>query len=195
MSKSLEDRAIDIKGKKYVQVADRIIYFNETYPNGCIKTKLLSELNADRVIMRAEVFPDMVTDFKRSYIAHSQALWGDGFINKTSAIENCETSAVGRALALMGIGVIDSVASVDEIEKAHIAEEQSRQTTNPRAIDEIKLLMIDKGITEPDDQKRLFKILSNGQALNTSGIARIKKEVTMAMPDTLQEVLNNETTN
>lgn len=195
MSKSLEDRAIDIKGKKYVQVADRIIYFNENYPNGCIKTKILSELGADRVVIKASVYPDFVADYKRSFVAHSQALWGDGFINKTSAIENCETSAVGRALALMGIGVIDSVASVDEIEKAHIAEEQSKQTTNPRAIDEIKLLMIDKGITEPDDQKRLFKILSNGQALNTSGIARIKKEVTMAMPDTLQEVLNNETTN
>ena len=193
MNKSLEDRAIDIKGKKYVQVADRIIYFNETYPDGCIATKILSELDADRVVIRATVCPDMAQE--RTFTAHSQALWGDGFINKTSAIENCETSAVGRALALMGIGVIDSVASVDEIEKAHIAEEQSKQTTNPRAIDEIKLLMIDKGITEPDDQKRLFKILSNGQALNTSGIARIKKEVTMAMPDTLQEVLNNETTN
>lgn len=193
--KSLRDRAIDIKGKKYVQVADRIIYFNETYQNGSIETEIISPVDADRVVIKATITINKEGQPDRRFAAHSQALWGDGFINKTSAIENCETSAVGRALALMGIGVIDSVASVDEIEKAHIAEEQSKQTTNPRAIDEIKLLMIDKGITEPDDQKRLFKILSNGQALNTSGIARIKKEVTMAMPDTLQEVLNNETTN
>lgn len=77
----------------------------------------------------------------------------------------------------------------------HREEEQSRQHTNPRAIDDIKVMLVDKGITEPDDQKRLIKILSGGQPLNTSGIARIKKEITLAMPDTLQEVLNNETTN
>lgn len=36
--KQLVDKAIDIKGKKYVLVSDRIIYFNETYPNGSIVT-------------------------------------------------------------------------------------------------------------------------------------------------------------
>jgi transcriptional regulator NrdR family protein len=40
-------------------------------------------------------------------------------VNKTAALENAETSAVGRALAMMGIGVIESIASVDEINKAH----------------------------------------------------------------------------
>ena len=36
--KSLKDKAIDIKGKKYVLVSDRVLYFNENYPNGCIQT-------------------------------------------------------------------------------------------------------------------------------------------------------------
>ena len=36
--KSLKNRAIDIKGKKYVLVSDRVLYFNENYPNGSIQT-------------------------------------------------------------------------------------------------------------------------------------------------------------
>ena len=39
-------------------------------------------------------------------------------MNKTAALENCETSAVGRALGFMGIGVIESIASADEVNKA-----------------------------------------------------------------------------
>jgi hypothetical protein len=41
--KQLTNKAIDIKGKKYVLVSDRVLYFNETYPNGSITTERLSE--------------------------------------------------------------------------------------------------------------------------------------------------------
>lgn len=110
--KSLKTKAIDIKGKQYVLVSDRILYFNEHY-TGSITTELLSQPSDELVVIKATVMVD-----GRSFTGHSQAKWGDGYINKTSALENCETSAVGRALAMMGIGVIDSVASVDEINKA-----------------------------------------------------------------------------
>lgn len=116
-NKSLEGKAIDIKNKKYVLVSDRVIYFNEQYPNGSITTELISDPTADRVIVKATVLPD-IDKPERKFSDYSQALWGDGFINKASAIENCSTSAVGRALSYMGIGVIDSIASVDEINKA-----------------------------------------------------------------------------
>ena len=118
--KSLQNKAIDIKGKAYVLVSDRIIYFNETYPNGCIITEILSEPNDPIIFVRATVRP--TDDKNRYFTGHSQAKWGDGFINKTSALENAETSAVGRALAMMGIGVIDSIASVDEINKANTSK-------------------------------------------------------------------------
>lgn len=115
VDKQLKNKAIDIKGKKYVLVSDRVIYFNEQYPNGCIQTSKTED--GERIEFKAIVIPD-VDKPARFFTGHSQATWGDGYINKTSATENAETSAVGRALALMGIGVIDSIASVDEINKA-----------------------------------------------------------------------------
>jgi hypothetical protein len=124
----LRDKAIDIKGKQYVQVSHRIIYFNETYPEGSIVTEMISGPDAQTVIIKATVWPDR----HRQFTGYSQATWGDGYINKTSALENAETSAVGRALAFMGIGVIDSIASVDEVNKANNkAASTSGQTTRP----------------------------------------------------------------
>lgn len=113
--KSLKEKAISIKGKKYVLVSDRVSFFNDEYPNGSIQTQKLD--NTERVEIIAKVIPD-VSNPERFFTGHSQAVWGEGYINTTSALENAETSAVGRALALMGIGVIDSIASVDEIKKA-----------------------------------------------------------------------------
>jgi|14_taG_2_1085336.scaffolds.fasta_scaffold10129_4 hypothetical protein len=117
MDKQLKDKAVNIKGKAYVQVSDRVLYFNDTYPNGHIITNLVSEPQDARVVIKATVVPD-AKNSDRFFTGYGQELVGDGFINKTSALENCETSAVGRALAMMGIGVIESIASVDEINKA-----------------------------------------------------------------------------
>lgn len=184
--KSLQDRAIDIKGKKYVQVADRILYFNETYEEGFIKTTLISSPEAERVIIKAEVVPDWSAP-KRRFVAHSQALWGDGYINKTSAIENCETSAVGRALGLMGIGVIDSVASVDEINKAETTAKQ--QELAPTFVKEIGDILDGKGITEAEDKQKLVRVLAGNTPLNTSALARIKKEILGSEADTLKNII------
>jgi len=129
MDKSLQEKAVSIKGKSYVLVSDRVLYFNETYPEGSITTELLSAPDAQRVVVKATVSlpigrtPDdenrvYLGVAMRTFTGHSQAVIGEGMVNKTAALENAETSAVGRALAMMGIGVIESIASADEIKKA-----------------------------------------------------------------------------
>lgn len=115
MEKNLKEKAINIQGKKYVLVSDRIIYFNENFPEGCIIADI--KIEDTKVYAIAKVYPEGLEG--RYFTGHSQEIEGSSFINKTSAIENAETSAVGRALAMMGIGVIDSIASVDEIHKAN----------------------------------------------------------------------------
>lgn len=115
MSKDLKEKAINIKGKEYVLVSDRVIYFNENYENGAIEPSY--DLIGDTYHFKAVVTPDVEKPLRR-FVGHSQATIGDGMVNKTAAMENAETSAVGRALAMMGIGVIESIASADEINKA-----------------------------------------------------------------------------
>ena len=114
--KSLKAKAVDIKGKEYILVRDRVLYFNEQYANGYITTELLSQPLDGTIVIKALVYPDVGSG--KCFTGHAQEVIGDGYINKTSAMENAETSAVGRALAMMGIGVLDSIASVDEINKA-----------------------------------------------------------------------------
>ncbi len=119
---NLKDKAIDIKGKQYVLVSDRVIYFNENYPKGCIITELISPIESKYIVMKAMIYPDGMACQEnketRCFTGYSQAIIGEGYINKTSALENAETSAVGRALGMMGIGVLESIASADEMNKA-----------------------------------------------------------------------------
>lgn len=135
MTKSLKEKAITIKGKEYVLVSDRVIYFNENYKNGCIQTKLLTPPEAETVVVKAMVMPDSEKP-DRFFTGYSQARWGEGYINKSAALENAETSAVGRALAFMGIGVIDSIASVDELKKVKVTPAKIIEAENDIGSDE-----------------------------------------------------------
>jgi hypothetical protein len=122
----LKDKAIKVQGKDYILVKDRVLAFNELYPDGAIHTVLLSDPKDTQVVIKAIVTPDIKTP-ERTFIGHSQAVVGQGVVNKTAALENAETSAVGRALAFMGIGVIESIASADEMIKA------TDKSPNPQA--------------------------------------------------------------
>lgn len=113
--KQLKNKAVSIKGKAYVMVSDRVVYFNDEFKNGGIETSY--DLLGETYHFKATVTPDFSTP-ERKFTGHSQATIGDGMVNKTAAMENAETSAVGRALAMMGIGVIESIASADEMNKA-----------------------------------------------------------------------------
>lgn len=108
---------INIKGKQYVLVKDRILAFNELYPNGSITTELISPIDSKTVVIKATVIPD-VKNPTRCFSDYSQAVIGQGTVNTTAAMENASTSACGRALAYLGIGVIESIASADEVIKA-----------------------------------------------------------------------------
>ena len=108
---------IDIKGKEYVMVKDRVLFFNDTYTKGMIQPDMISGPTDTTRTFKAIVTPDISTP-SRYFTGHASERVGAGMINETSATENAETSAVGRALAMMGIGVTDSIASGDEVHKA-----------------------------------------------------------------------------
>ena len=120
-------KKIQIHGKDYVMVKDRIIFFNENFPNGSISTELKATENS--FIFKAKVTPD-VENPSRFFNGHAEEIIGSSQINKTSALENCETSAIGRALGCMGIGVEESFASGDEV--ANAVYQQGGETIKTR---------------------------------------------------------------
>ena len=107
-------------------------FFNETYPNGSITTELISSPDSNMVVIKASVVPDVERP-ERRFTGYSQARWDDksSMVNASAAMENAETSAVGRALAMMGIGIIDSVASADEMRKAEAIVSIAKPADHP----------------------------------------------------------------
>lgn len=123
-----------IKGKNYAEVNQRIKAFKMVYPQGTIKTILVSN-NDGICIFRAEVYEYEKCNENGHY---ESKLLGTGaayekedstFINKTSYIENCETSAVGRALGMCGFGIDTSVASAEEVQNAMANQKETTTKT------------------------------------------------------------------
>lgn len=107
-------KTIDIKGKEYSEVNQRIKAFRMLYPNGTIQTQMLANENGV-CIFRANIIDDKGTLLGTGTAYEKE---DSSFINKTSYIENCETSAVGRALGMCGFGIDVSVASAEEVQNA-----------------------------------------------------------------------------
>ena len=116
----------NIKGKDYIEVNQRILAFRELYPGGRIITRKLAD-NGSRCDFIAEIYDG------ETLIAtgHSFEFQNDGMVNKTSYVENAETSAVGRALGMVGIGIAESIASADEVKAAIEHQQANEEPQNP----------------------------------------------------------------
>lgn len=134
---------VDIsKGNKktaYVMVNERVKAFRQICPSGSITTEIIS-LENGVVTMRA-----IVSDENGNIIATGMAQEKEtsSFINKTSFIENCETSAVGRALGFAGIGIDGSMASAEEVANAIIQQDQNKtEKVKKQKIDATKIKVL-----------------------------------------------------
>lgn len=105
---------VKIHGKEYRTVAERVNLFHDENKDAVksIRTKILFN-KADKVVMKATI--EIVGE--GVYTGHAEETYGSSTINKTSALENCETSAIGRALASAGLGGSE-FASADEVANA-----------------------------------------------------------------------------
>jgi len=106
---------VKIHGKEYKTVALRVAEFRAAHPDYTISTELV-EANDVLVIMKASILDNegrlLATGYAEEVRAASK-------INSTSALENAESSCVGRALAFYGLGGTDmSIASADEVANA-----------------------------------------------------------------------------
>ena len=133
-------KTIDIKGKEYVMVNERLQYFRDNFPNHSLISEIVTldmKKDAEMVVMKASVLNENGVVVA---VGHAFEVKSSSFINKTSFIENCETSAWGRALANMGIGIDVSVASAEEVANAIKNQNAPKKEFNPITEEQIHKL-------------------------------------------------------
>lgn len=136
-------KTTDVKGKPYIEVNQRIKAFRQLYPEGFIKTEILS--NENGVVVMKAIVGWYMADGSEIVLATGTAYEKEtsSYINKTSYIENCETSAVGRALGMIGFGIDTSVASAEEVENAINNQEQIKDAEKVEKLKNEKIRELD----------------------------------------------------
>lgn len=115
-------KTTDVKGKEYAEVPQRVKAFRSLYPQGTISTEIVKIENGMCVIHAVAAVDGVILGEGTAY-----EMEGSSFINKTSYIENCETSAVGRALGFAGFGIDTSIASAEEVMNAQHQQAMSEE--------------------------------------------------------------------
>lgn len=104
----------------YEPVADRVRQFWIDHPEGCILTDLVHS-DGKTFIVKTTVRITCDPDHLPAATGYAEEVIGSSNVNRTSALENCETSAIGRALANLGYAVKNR-ASREEMEKVQTRE-------------------------------------------------------------------------
>lgn len=165
-------KTTNIRGKQYVEVNERIKFFRQEkkYDGWGIRTEFPIIDDTQCLCLCTITTPD------GNVVAqgHAHEEKGSSNINKTSYVENCETSAVGRALAILGIGIDTSIASANEVQEA-IAKQSSDASVPTENI-------MDKAVTyiksQTNKQKAFDSIVTKyGDQLSDKQKAGLKKFV------------------
>ena len=121
--KSLDGNTISIHGKSYAQVSLRIAVARRVLGSAMDIISKIQHMDKDSVVMQADIF----IDDKHVATGHAEEKRTASKINMTSALENCETSAIGRALAFLGF-ISDGIASAEEVSTAILQQDKKIQT-------------------------------------------------------------------
>ena len=177
-------KTTNIRGKQYVEVNERIKFFRQEkkYDGWGIHTDV-NMLDGEQCLCKCTI-----TNTSGEVVAqgHAHEVKSSSNINKTSHVENCETSAVGRALAMLGIGIDTSIASANEVTEA-IAKQQE-MVDNPHVQKLAKKLdapvenIMDKAVAYikgQTDKRKAFDSITKkyGSQLTEKQVAGLQKFV------------------
>ena len=113
-------KTINIKGKDYIPVNERIKEFRTNYSNYSLVSEIIN-LTEDSCIIKATILDENGVVKATGFAQEDRT---SSMVNKTSFVENCETSAWGRALGNFGIGIDVSIASAEEVTIAIAKQEK-----------------------------------------------------------------------
>ena len=152
-------KTIDLQGKKYAQVKDRLAQFRADAPNGSIETDTTYNNDGTAILKATIIFDNSDAGSKK---ATGQSF---GKLNGQKAFEKLETIAVGRALAMLGYLSDGEIASSDEMEEFIAYKENQKQEA-------IAMLKDCKTI---DELKEVF--MSLGNLMSDPEVIKIKNEI------------------
>ena len=164
-------KTTNIRGKQYVEVNERIKFFRqeEQYKHWSLITEF-PVLDSEQCVCKASIAD---TEHRIIATGHAHEVQGSSHINKTSYVENCETSAIGRALAMLGIGIDTSIASANEVSDAIAKQEEDSSPVEnimDKAVAYIK--------SQTDKKKAFNNIMAKYESdLTEKQIAGLKKFV------------------
>ena len=127
-------KTIKIKGKDYIEVNERIKFFRKEYPNFSLTSEVI-EKTPDSVLIMATISNEIGVVIATGLAEETK---GTTYINETSYVENCETSAWGRALGNFGIGIDTSIASADEVVNAVNNQKTQQWLTQTQCVNTLK---------------------------------------------------------
>lgn len=116
-------KTISIKGREYVMVVDRVKEAHNLHKDLEISTEIVKS-EEHRIAVKATIKMG-----GKTFTGHSQAEWGKGMMGNV-ALEVAETSAIGRALGFANIGLLDGIASADEMRKVSKSRYDTGETPN-----------------------------------------------------------------
>lgn len=148
--------------QNYETVAQRLERFWTDHPSGRVFTDLIQS-GAGYWIFRAQIFKKADDDYPVS-VGHAHEVIGASQINKTSALEVCETSAVGRALALCGYHG-SGIASTEEITRAKVRASEPAPTPPPNSARSTLPATKATGSVTQISSKQYIKLISDAQTI------------------------------
>jgi hypothetical protein len=147
-------KTTNIKGKEYVEVNERIKYFrfSEDYKGWCLCSEII-HLDENSCVIKATICDENGVTKATGFAQEDKS---SSYINKTSYVENCETSAWGRALANLGIGIDTSIASSNEVSMAIAKQNTKSAPKTTKADEKLKLTS--------DIKAKMIEAVKNGAA-------------------------------
>ena len=174
----MTDGKVQIHGKTYLTVAYRVNEFRKEHPDWGILTDIV-ESNDEIVIMKSTITSKPGCIIGTGYAEEKR---GSTQINRTSALENCETSAIGRALAACGYGGTE-YASANEVQNA-IQQQVEPNPINMKKVTEAAVFFkawIDKDV---EDEEKVVPIKNHYHGLTNDERIEMAKLLEDKAPDT-----------
>lgn len=172
-------RTTKIKNKDYAEVNQRIKAFRMLYPEGFIKTEIV-ELDTTNGVITMRAIAGFYDDNGAEHILGEGTAFewkndNKSMVNKTSYVENCETSAVGRALGMIGLGIDAAVASAEEVKYA-VAHQEEDEVKPKKTTQAAKPTILCKECGNPVKGRKFTDKEGNVKTISAEKVAEQTKD-------------------